>query len=160
VDAADYSVGNFGHSHGTGHYQLHGHVESNPADEKSAGLLLVRAMMMAPLFRVCLIDFIIISFLGVIHLCLAFGEVEGGDALGLLVGDADGTEVLLVTHDVLLKGTEKALGMLGSEDDTTPYLGLGNTREHTGKVDNKVATGMGDNGKVSILALSHVLWQL
>ena len=32
VDAADYSVGDYGHSHGTGNYQLYGYVAKRASD--------------------------------------------------------------------------------------------------------------------------------
>ena len=97
-----------------------------------------------------------ISFL----LRFAFGEVEGGDGLRLLLGDADGAEGLFVAHDVFLQGTEEALGMLGGEDDATPDLGLGDAWKDTGEVDDEIATGMGDNGEVGVLALGYLLGQL
>ena len=47
--------------------------------------------------------------------------------------------------------------MFGSHDDTTLYLRLRKTWQYTGKVDDKVGTGMGNDSKVSILTLSNLL---
>ena len=91
------------------------------------------------------------------ELRLALGELVGSDAAGGLIGDADGTEGLLITHDVLLKGTEKALGMLGSENNAALDLGFSNAWQHTGEVEDEIAAGMSDNGEVGVLALRHLL---
>ena len=49
---------------------------------------------------------IIIRFLSHRKSGLAFGEVEGSDGGFLLTRNADGAKLLLVAHDILLKGSQ------------------------------------------------------
>ena len=67
---------------------------------------------------------------------LAFGEVEGSDGGFLLTRNADRAELLLVAHDILLKGSQQALGMLWRKNHTTLYLGFGHAWQHTREVDD------------------------
>ena len=71
---------------------------------------------------------------------LALGKVEGSDATLLLFWDADGAESFLVAYDILLEGTQQALGMFWGEDDTALDLCLGHARQYTGKVDDVLLT--------------------
>ena len=91
--------------------------------------------------------------------CLTALHVERGDGAALVAGrlrHLDLAEGALIAHDVLLQGTEEALGVLGSEDDAAAYLSLRQAREHAGEVDDELAARVGDDGKVGVLALSLV----
>lgn len=90
----------------------------------------------------------------------ALSHVKWRDGAGFLVGDGDGTKLMLITHDILLQGKEQTLGMLRSKDNATLHHGLGETGEHTGKINDEVATGMGDNGKIGIVSLGHIGGQI
>ena len=83
-------------------------------------------------------------------------HVEGRDGAGTLVGNLDGTILLLVSHDVLLQGTEQTLGMFRSQDDTALHLCLGHTWQYACEVDDEIAAGVSDDGEVCIVALCYV----
>ena len=86
-------------------------------------------------------------------------QVKGCYGGSLLTGNADGSKLFLVAHDVLLKGSQQTLGMLWSQNHPTPYLRLRYSRQHPRKVYDKITALMRDDGKISILTLSHILWQ-
>ena len=67
---------------------------------------------------------------------------------------------MLIAHDILLKGHEQALGVLGCQDYAAPHLCLGHTGQYTCEVEHEVAARMGYYGEVGIFALRLVLRQL
>ena len=92
-------------------------------------------------------------------LCFALTDAEGVGGAGGLIGDADVSVLLFVTVDVLLKGLDEALGMLGCEDDTVAHLGLGNVGQDACEIDDEIAAGMCDDGEIGIFTLCNVLRQ-
>ena len=80
---------------------------------------------------------------------LASSEGSDGVAVGLRsLRHLDGTELLLVAHDVLLQGSEKTFCVLGSQDDARSHVGLWHTREETGEVEDKVTVGVADQSEI------------
>ncbi len=49
------------------------------------------------------------------------------------------SELLLITHNVLLKRHKQAFGMFGCQNDTAAYLCLWHSWQHSGEVQHEVA---------------------
>ena len=67
------------------------------------------------------------------------------------------TELAFVSHYVFLQSKHKTLGVLWGKNNTTANLSLRHTRQDTRKIYNKITRPVGNNSKVSILPLSHLL---
>ena len=68
------------------------------------------------------------------------------------VADAESS---LILADIVLKGTEKVLGVFGSHDDTALYASLRHVRCHIDEIEEKLVARMGNHGEVGIVAAGH-----
>ena len=96
-----------------------------------------------------------------LSLALACAErCYGAAALGLLCllgsGEIDGAELLLVAHDVVLKGEEQTLGVLGGENLAAVDTCLGDTGEGSNEIDDELLVAVIDDGKVAVGAVGNL----
>ncbi len=99
--------------------------------------------------------------------CLAFrqsgftlADVERCSGARFLIRNLDASEGPLVTRDVVLQCHHEALGMLGCKNDAAAHLCFGHTWEHSREVDDEIAAGVRDDGKVGVFALCYILREL